>query len=177
MEIISRPDVDAEKSYFSEKTGVHAIVMKGHSENPKLPDAEAEFEAARAAADNGIGVVLTPEGAGYEMYATLAKVMDNGAIKHKFSDGKMAAFTFEQRTPVSIEKSAYTTVRAAIRHANEKHAEIALIYDKHSLFHREDIENGMKLYQQGKNTWRGKGVKFVVVISSSKKLYEHHFDN
>ena len=175
-QIVSSSLVDASLSYFSEQTGAHAIFMKGHNHTDKIADAEAELEVARAIADNGINVTLTPEGGKYTMYATNVKINKDGLKKYKFAEGLMATYTYEQKTPTEINSSAESSVRLAINHANDKHAQIALIYDKHSLFHTKDIENGMKLYQSRHKAWKTKGVKAVVVISSKKILYEHHFD-
>ena len=175
-QIVSSSLVDAFLSYFSEQTGAHAIFMKGHNHTDKIADAEAELEVARAIADNGINITLTPEGDKYTMYATNVKINKDGTKKYKFSEGIMATYTFEQKTPTEITTSAANSVRLAINHANDKHAQIALIYDKHSLFHKEDIEAGMKLYQSKHKVWKTKGVKAVVVINSKKKLYEHQFD-
>ena len=175
-QIVSSSLVDASLSYFSEQTGAHAIFMKGHNHTDKSADAEAELEVARAIADNGINITLTPEGDKYTMYATNVKINKDGTKKYKFSEGIMATYTFEQKTPTEITTSAANSVRLAINHANDKHAQIALIYDKHSLFHKEDIEAGMKLYQSKHKVWKTKGVKAVVVINSKKKLYEHQFD-
>ena len=175
-QIVSSSLVDAFLSYFSEQTGAHAIFMKGHNHTDKIADAEAELEVARAIADNGINITLTPEGDKYTMYATNVKINKDGTKKYKFSEGIMATYTFEQKTPTEITTSAAKSVRLAINHANDKHAQIALIYDKHSLFHKEDIEAGMKLYQSKHKVWKTKGVKAVVVINSKKKLYEHQFD-
>ena len=175
-EIISRPSVDASLSYFSEQTGARAIFMIGHNHTSTVADSEAELEVARAIANSGIDVILTPEGSGYEMYATAVKHKANGLEVHKYSEGKIASYTFEQKTPTEITSSAENSIRLAINHANDKHAQIALIYDKHNLFHRQDIEKGMQLYQSRHKVWKTKGVKAVVVVSSSKKVYEHHFD-
>ena len=150
--------------------------MKGHNHTEKSADADAELEVIRAIADNGIDVTLTPEGDKYTMYATNVKINKDGSKKYKFAEGLMATYTYEQKTPTEINSSAESSVRLAINHANDKHAQIALIYDKHSLFHTKDIENGMKLYQSKHKVWKTKGVKAVVVISSKKILYEHHFD-
>ena len=175
-EMIRKNGVDAEKSYFSEKTGAYAIFMKGHNHTDKVADADAELEVMRAIADNGIDVTLTPEGDKYKMYATNVKINKDGTKIHKYSEGIMATYTFEQKTPTEITTSAANSVRLAINHANDKHAQIALIYDKHNLFHRQDIEKGMQLYQSRHKVWKIKGVKAVVVINNKKKLYEHQFD-
>lgn len=161
---IATGQYDASKSSISAVSGAYVAYMTGHEYQIE------EMEAAKALSNAGFNVVLTPEGAGYEIYATAVK-----SGRHKFSDGKVSQYTFEQRTPQSIEKDAETTVRGAIKHANTKHSEIALIYDRHSLFHRNDIEKGMKLYQQSDKAWRKK-VKAVLVVNSKGEVYEHQFE-
>ena len=169
-------NVDADKSYFSQQTGASVIFMKGHNYNPKDSNNVAEIEAAIAAADNGISVKLTPEGNGYEMYATHKSKDKKGNDVYKFADGIIDTYTYEQKTPTKIQNAAENSIKQAIMHANSKHAQIALIYDKHSLFHVNDIKKGMKLYQSSFHIWKEKGVKFVIVINSDKKLYEHYFE-
>ena len=155
---------DASKSSISAVSGAYVAYMTGHEYHIE------EMEAAKALSNAGFNVVLTPEGAGYEIYATAVK-----GGKHKYSEGTVSQYTFEQRTPQSIEKDAETTVRGAIRHANEKHSQIALIYDRHSLFHRDNIEDGMKLYQKSDKAWKKK-VKAVIVVNSKGEVYEHQFE-
>lgn len=173
---IASGKANAELSYFSEKTGAYLLFMEGHEHSNSHPDGEAELEAGRAIADNGICVTLTPEGDGYEMYATNVKRNADGTSTYKYSEGTMSVFTYEQKTPTSIQNAAKASVRQAIIHANSKHSQIALIYDKHSLFHRQDIEDGMKYYQSKYNAWKEKGVKAVVVVNAKHEMYEHHFD-
>ena len=119
---------DARFSSISPVSGAYVAYMKGHEYHIE------EIEAASPLSNAGFNVILTPEGAGYEIYATAVK----GGRK-KYPEGTVSQYTFEQRTPQSIEKDAETTVRGAIKHANEKHSEIALIYDRYSLFHRNNI--------------------------------------
>ena len=175
-ELLSKLNADVSKSYFSDKTGAWVIFQKGHNHSSKDKDADAEIEAAKALADAGIDIILTPEGNGYEMYATNVKMKKDGALIYKYAEGKMSTLTFEQKTPTNIEREAASSVRMAINHANSKKASIALIYDKHALFHREDIENGMRLYQAKYHAWETKGVKAVMVVNSKGQVYEHQFD-
>lgn len=121
-QIVSSSLVDASLSFFSEQTGAHAIFMKGHNHTDKIADAEAELEVARAIADNGINVTLTPEGDKYTMYATNVKINKDGSKKYKFAEGLMVTYTYEQKTPTEINSSAESSVRLAINHANDKHA-------------------------------------------------------
>lgn len=155
---------DSDKSYVSDRSGAYMAYMKGHEYH------EEEIEAARYLADSGFNVILTPEGDGFEVYATNVK---NG--KHKFSEGTVSLITYEQKTPDRVDTTVEVAVKNAIKHANTKRSQIALIYDKYSLFHRDDIENGMKLYQQKDKAWRNK-VKAVLVVNSKGEVYEHQFD-
>ena len=140
---------DTSKSFVSAVSGAYVAYMTGHNYFPE------EIEAARYLADAGFNVVLTPEGNGYE--------------------GTVSQITFEQTTPKSITNTAETTIKNAIKHANTKRSNIALIYDKNSLFHREDIEKGMKAYQKSDKAWQKK-VKAVLVVNSKGEVWEHQFD-
>ena len=84
--------------------------------------------------------------------------------------------TYEQSTPESIKTQAENTVANAIKHANTKKSQIALIYDRSNLFHREDIEDGMRTYQTKDKQWRKK-VKAVLVVNAKGEVYEHLFDS
>ena len=109
---------------------------------------------------------LTSEG--IEAFATAYKP---GGVP-KYADGEAALFTFEQKT---IEKSASNienNYRRGIEHAVEKGAEIALIFDRYGLGHREQVERAMMNYDVPK--W-GKLPKAVIVISKEGNVYEHHF--
>lgn len=155
---------DVSKSSISATSGAYVAYMTGHNYFPE------ETEAARFLANAGFNVVLTPEGDGYEIYATNVK-----KGKHKYSEGTVSQITFEQATPKSIVDTAETTIKGAIKHANKKRSNIALIYDKYSLFHREDIENGMKAYQKSDKAWQKK-VKAVLVVNSKGEVWEHQFE-
>lgn len=173
---IASGNIDASLSYFSERTGAFMLFMNGHEHSASHQDTEAELEVGRALADNDICVTLTPEGDGYEMYATHVKYNADGTTTYKYSEGTMSMFTYEQKTPTSIQDAAKASVRQAIVHANSKHSQIALIYDRYSLFHRQDIEEGMRYYQSKHHTWKEKGAKAVIVVNARKEVYEHHFD-
>lgn len=166
---LTKETTDAVNSYFSEKSGGYLIAMKGHNLS------QEESEAGKYLADFGLQVHLTPEGAGYEIYATHSYVKD-GKTHYKFPEGKINMSTFEQKTPDKVESSVASSVRQGIIHANTKHADIAVIYDKHQLYHTDDIERGMKLYQEKNKKWETKGVKAVIVVSHDGGVFEHHFD-
>ncbi|SEA80920.1 hypothetical protein SAMN04487851_114111 [Prevotella sp. tc2-28] len=153
---------DPSNSSISAVSGAYVAYMTGHEYHIE------EMEAAKALSDAGFNVVLTPEGPGYEIYATNMQ-------KGKFSEGTVSQITYEQTTPKSIKDEAKVTVKNAIVHANKKHSEIALIYDRHNLFHRKDIEDGMKHYQSITPKWEFKA-KVVLVVNSKGEVYEHQFD-
>lgn len=155
---------DMSRSFIS-SSGAYVAYMKGHNYH------EEEIEVAKALADTGLNVVLTPEGDGYEIYAT-----NFSGGTYKYSEGTVSQFTFEQKTPDHIENTAKQTVRSAIKHANTKRSQIALIYDRYSLFSRDNIEEGMKYYQQHDNAWRKK-VKAILVVNSKREVWEHQFDD
>lgn len=96
--------------------------MKGHNYNAE------EIEAAKALSNAGINVILTPEGVQYKVYAT-------NKAKMKFSEGYANIYSFEQRTPKDIS-NVTGSIKKALRHANEKHSDVCVIYDKHNLYHR-----------------------------------------
>ncbi len=148
-------------SSISEKTGAYVLYMKGHNYH------RDEVEAAKALADDGINVILTPEGAEYNVYATTYR-----KNQPKFSEGYVNFYSYEQRTPTS--DSTISSIKKALRHTNDKHADVCVIYDKYGSFKREDIEYGMKSYQQHSSQW--KHIKAVLVINSKRKVYEHYFD-
>ena len=155
---------DASKSSVSPVSGAYVAYMTGHNYFTE------EMEAAQFLANAGFNVVLTPEGNGYEIYATNVKKGN-----YKYSEGTVSQITFEQATPKSMINTAETTIKNAIKHANTKHSNIALIYDRYSLFHREDIEKGMKEYQKSDKAWQKK-VKAVLVVNSKGEVYEHQFE-
>lgn len=111
-----------EHSSISAKSGAYILFMKGHNYNAE------EIEAAKALSNAGINVILTPEGVQYKVYAT-------NKAKMKFSEGYANIYSFEQRTPKDIS-NVTGSIKKALRHANEKHSDVCVIYDKHNLYHR-----------------------------------------
>lgn len=149
-----------EHSSISAKSGAYVLFMKGHNYNAE------EIEAAKALSNAGINVILTPEGAQYKVYAT-------NKAKMKFSEGYVNFYSFEQKTPKDIS-SITRSIKRALHHTNEKHSDISVIYDKHNLYHRNDIENGMKEYQKHTSKWER--IKAVLVVDSKLNVYEHYFE-
>lgn len=133
------------------------------------------MEVARAAVAHGINVVLTPEGNGHEIYATNIIERKDGSRKYKYSEGKLSIYSYEQKTPKEIVDTKDITVTNAIKHANSKRAQVAVLYDRYDLFHREDIEHGMRYYQEKNPGWKHKA-KALIVVNSKGGWFEHHFE-
>lgn len=147
-------------SYYSDKTGACVLFMRKH--NYKIE----EDEVARALADNGFMVVMTPEGV--EMYAT-RKVTKDGKVKLKYSEGTISKLTYEQSTITDVNVKRERTTAKAIEHAKEKGADISVIYDRKGLLHRKDIQNGIKEYESHvTNLYRA---KVIIVVDKDKKLH------
>ena len=63
----------------------------------------------------------------------------------------------------------------AVKHAVEKNAEIASIYDRYGKLHRGDIGKGMQKYKQIQ-PHKYEQIKAILVVDKNRNLYEHHFD-
>lgn len=157
-------DVDEKKSYFSEKTGAYSLVMKGHILTKE------EREVAEILADNGYISVWTPEGG--KLF--VAKISGRKGTP-KYLDGYISGVTFDQKTPNpermtkdDLDKS----VVKALEHAVLKDGDVALIYDRYGVFHRENIADGIARFE----TLNTKRLKAIVVINSKKEIYEWYHD-
>lgn len=154
---------DSELSYLPESGSGSMLYQHGHNYHIE------EIEMGRALADKGYRVVLTPEG--IVAYATAFK--RDGTPK--YAEGTISGIIYDQKTAESNLTNAVNNVDHAIKHAVEKNAEIALIYDKYGKMHRDDIERGMQKYKQLQPQKYGQ-IKAVLVVDKNKNLYEHHFD-
>lgn len=153
-------EVDASQSYFSKEKGGYVIGMKGRKHD------DAEFEAAKAMADDGLLVVLTPEG-GVKFRTGQSK---KGG--YTYADGLVNGHTYEQQTKMpskSDYESLTKSIDSALKHAYEKRAQIPLIYDRYGSFNREHIEAGLKRFEE-RNRFR---FKAILVVDKNGKLYEH----
>lgn len=149
---------DIEKSYLSD-SGAYVLFENGHNYQSE------EVEAAKAMADSGIIVKLTPEND-----ISFASAVDPRG-NPKYTDGKLSVHTYEQRTPNRInERGADHTVNSALRHAASKNADVAVIYDKSGILHRGDIQNGIKRYESYPNNRHR--FKAIVVVNQQGKVYE-----
>lgn len=108
-----------------------------------------EIEAATILANRGYKVILK-----------------NEAGQTRTPDGELFSISFEQRTLI---KNAPTTIRNALFHAQEKGADIAVIYSKGKMLSRKSIEGGIKLYEDlGKYRF-----KMVIIVSDRGKIHRY----
>lgn len=105
-----------------------------------------EIEAANHLAKKGYKVILKDE-----------------AGQVKTPDGYLFTASFEQRTPTQA------SVHKALEHAKIKNADIALIYDKHHIYHRADIDKGLERYELY-NEYR---FKQIIVVSKDGEVHRH----
>lgn len=150
---------DIENSYLSD-TGAYVLFEKGH--NPHIE----EIEAAKAMADHGIIVVLENEGD--PARATAIDPKGN----YKFSEGTLSVekLSYEQATREKLTTTAERSVKKALEHARDKGSSVAVIYDRGGVFHRSDIEAGIKRYE----SFRGNIHRFksILVIDRDRNVYE-----
>lgn len=152
---------DIDKSFMSE-SGAYVLFEKGHEYHIE------EIEAAQAMANHGINVIMEKEGD--PARATAIDPKGN----FKFSEGTISLekLSYEQSTRTKIETAAETSVKKALEHARTKGASVAVIYDRGGVFHRGDIQAGIKKYEQFKgNAHR---FKAILVIDKDRNVYEWH---
>ena len=157
---------DAKLSMFINNTGGYVLYYKGRDH--KID----EYEAATIAAMNGYQVELTSE-KGEEF------VIVSYGNKKKYPDGKVASFFYEQKTPVpksNLQSALDKSIDSAINHAKTKGAPVALIYDKYGIFHRDNIDRGMKQYIKVNKNSAHQSVKWVLVVNNKGKAYEWEFE-
>lgn len=105
-----------------------------------------EIEAATILANRGYKVILK-----------------NEAGQTRTPDGELFSISFEQRTPTSAP------VYKALEHARTKNVQIALIYDKHHIYQRADIDRGIKEYE----SLNGYRFKQIIVVAHDGKVHKH----
>lgn len=131
---------------FRPKGGGYVAIEKGGK--PHSPD---EIQAAQHLADGGYKVTLLAEGEqGYRV---------------KTPDGMAFNASYEQRTPES------TSVKSCLDHAKSKNADVALIYDKHHIYHRADIGRGIRDFEAVN---RSKRFDKIIVIEANGKIHHHN---
>ena len=140
------------------KSGRYSSVEMGRGggyvaiEESKMSHKAEEIEAAWILADKGYKVILKDE-----------------AGQVRTPDGYIFTAAFEQRTP---DTEGYRGFVKALEHAKSKGAEIALIYDKHHVYHRATIQQGLREYERF-NSYR---FKRVMIISNDGKLHKWAHD-
>lgn len=118
-------------------------------EKGKAKHKPEEIEAAHHLADKGYKVTLGDE---------------TGSVT--VPDGRLFSATFEQKTP---EAKGTKGVNKALEHAKKKRADVAVIYDKHRIYNRQQIENGIRHYETH-NRFR---FKKIIVVGASGNVHVH----
>lgn len=157
---LNSPDVNAAESYFSRAKGGYVIAMNGSTHS------QEEHEAAKAMADDGLIVTLTPEGG---VQFRTGKSKKEG---YTYADGLVKGWTYEQQTKNPSKdtfESLRNSVDNALQHARNKNAQIPLIYDRYGRFHREHIEAGLRQFENN-SSYR---FQAILVVDSNGKVYEH----
>lgn len=164
---MSLADVASSQSYFSHKKGGYVIAMKGRKYDA------AESEAAKAMADDGLLVVLTPEG-GVKFRTGKSKKKGGDYV---YADGLVNGFTFEQQTK-SPQKQTYenlvNSVDSALQHARDKNAQVPLIYDRNGSYHREHIEAGIAKFER---FYPNTKFKAILVVNKHGRVYNHNHNS
>lgn len=151
---------DESCSYYSKKSGGYLLVIGQQKRDI------AEIEAARAMANDGLLVIMTPEG-GIEFRTGKSR---KGGFT--YADGIVNGFTYEQKTPnpgSNNDAKLANSVDNALQHAQDKSCQIPLIYDRYGKFHREHIEKGLAQYESCSN-YR---FKAILVIDRNGNVWEH----
>ncbi len=118
-------------------------------EKSKAKHKPEEIEAARHLADKGYKVTLGDE---------------SGSVT--VPDGRLFSATFEQKTP---EARGIKGVNKALEHAKKKRTDVAVIYDKHRIYSRQQMEDGIKHYEPH-NKFR---FKKIIVVGASGNVHVH----
>ena len=130
---------------------------------------EDEITVAKSFADNGFLVVLTPEG--NSLYAT-NKLIKQGSVIYKYSEGLINGITYEQRT-ITLINNHIDAVVSSIEHVKWKNSDIVVIFDKTGLLTEKDILDGIKDYESHKsNKFRAKHI--IVFYSDMSMGFFHH---
>lgn len=150
---------DIENSYLSD-SGAYVLFEKNHTYHIE------EIEAAKAMAEHGIIVTMGREGNPADATAVNAKG------DFKFSEGTLTVerLSYEQSTRESLTTKAERSVKKALEHAKSKGSSVAVIYDRGGVFHRGDIQAGIKSYESFKNN--AHRFKAILVIDKNRNVYE-----
>lgn len=150
---------DIDKSFMTD-SGAYVLFEKGHEYHIE------EIEAAQAMANHGINVIMENEGD--PSRATAIDANNN----FKFSEGVLSIekLSYEQSTRESLTTTAERSVKKALEHAKSKGSSVAVIYDRGGVFHRGDIQAGIKKYESFRtNSHR---FKAILVIDQHGNVYE-----
>lgn len=159
-DVMSSDMYDKSKSFVDEKYGAFFAQAKG-----RQPD-DNEKMAAMYFVKKGISIRITSEGD--IRFATAIKPDGNP----KFADGIASVYNYEQKTIERDTENIINNFKRGIQHAVDKKADIAFIFDRYGLGHREQVEKAMKAYKLP--AW-GKLPKRVIVMNDEGKYFEHIF--
>ncbi len=140
-------EYDANQAYFSEKGGGYILVERSSAKHK--PE---EWEAATALADKGYKVILTNE----------AGKGDNV----KSPDGQIFSASFEQRTPGGDSARNFEN---CLRHARDKHADLAVVYMKNAGHTRQSVEQGIRDFESS-SKYR---FKEIIVVTKDGRIHRH----
>ncbi len=79
---------------------------------------------------------------------------------------------FELKSPSpkqSKSEALDNSIKKALNHARKKGADIAVVYDKNGLYHRDNIERGLLDYE-GKDQYR---FMAILVLDKNGNVWEH----
>lgn len=111
-----------------------------------------EMEAAKILADKGYKVILKNEaGLGQNV---------------KTPDGYLFTTSFEQRTP---RGNSLFNLKRSLEHAQQKRAEVAVLYMKGNNHTRQSVEAGIKEFESK----RGYRFREMIVVTEKGKIHRH----
>lgn len=108
-----------------------------------------ELEAARILADKGYKVTLK-----------------NESGMSKTPDGYLFTASFEQRTP---KGNSSFNLKRSLEHAEQKRADIAVLYMKGNRHTRHSVENGIKEFENR----RGYRFREMIVVTEDGRIHRH----
>lgn len=124
-------------------------------ENSPAKHKPEEIEAARILANHGYKVTL-----------------GNEAGNATVSEGKLFLSSYEQRTPDGKSNTS-NNIKNALGHARDKHAKIAVIYQKNGKHTREQVEQGIKDFETSSKYRFQK----IIIVTRDGRLHHHRHND
>lgn len=130
-------------AYFDNLSGGFYVMQKGHEYR------KDEIEVAKALALHGLQVRLQPEGDGS---GGVSLKINSKTGENTYPEGKIGQIFYEQYTTLKFTSSdGSKVILRGLKHANDKGASIAVIYDKTyrspRKLHMEDVAHGIRRYK------------------------------